>query len=47
MQTFIDKDNNEIVKDITSKEFARRAAAITAHVEFDKKMRHFKMRRRI
>jgi hypothetical protein len=47
MQTFIDKNNNETVEDITSKELARRTAAITAHVEFDKKMRDFKMRRRI
>jgi hypothetical protein len=47
MQTFIDKDNDEIIENITSKELARRTAAIIAHIEFDKKMRDFKMRRRI
>jgi hypothetical protein len=47
MQTFIDKNNDEIVENITSKKFVRKAAVIIAHVEFNKKIRNFKMRRQI
>jgi hypothetical protein len=47
MQTYIDKDNNEFVEDVASKELIRRAINITANAKFNKRMKDFKLRREI
>ncbi len=45
MQTFIDRNNDEFVKEMKSIELARRARNILINVEHDRRMRDFKLRR--
>ncbi len=47
MQTYIDRDNLEQVEEIKSKELLLRHIQIMHNVEFDRKMRDFKLRRKI
>jgi hypothetical protein len=47
MQTFIDKNNNEYVEDVSFDELTRRAVNITANAKFNRRMKDFKLRRDI
>ncbi len=47
MQAYIDRDNLEQVEKIESKELLLRQIQIMHNVEFDRKMRDFKLRRKI
>jgi hypothetical protein len=47
MQAYIDRDNLEQVEDVKSEELLLRQIQIMKNVEFDRKMRDFKLRRKI
>ncbi len=47
MQTYIDKNNNEFVEDVSFEKLIRRAVNITANAKFNKRMKNFKFRREI
>jgi hypothetical protein len=47
MQAYIDRDNLEQVEDVKFEELLVRQMQIIQDVEFDRKMRDFKLRRKI
>jgi hypothetical protein len=47
MQAYIDRDNLEQVEDVKLEELLVRQMQIIQDVEFDRKMRDFKLRRKI
>jgi hypothetical protein len=47
MQAYIDRDNLEQVEDVEFEELLVRQMQIIQDVEFDRKMRDFKLRRKI
>ncbi len=43
MQTYINKNNNEFIEDVSLEKLIRRAVNITANAKFNKRMKDFKL----